>query len=79
MRNTIEKLDYATRDYEGFRELMINKLQELMPEYTDIRQSDAGIVILELNAICLDILSYYLDSIPNECFISTAEQRSNIL
>ena len=79
MRNTIEKLDYATRDYEGFRELMINKLQELMPEYTDIRQSDAGIVILELNAICLDILSYYIDSIANECFISTAEQRSNIL
>lgn len=79
MRQIIDRLDYTTRDYEGFRELMINKLKELMPEYTDIRQSDAGIVILELNAMCLDILSYYVDSIANECFLVTAEQRSNVL
>lgn len=79
MRQVIDRLDYTTRDYEGFRTLMIDKLKELMPEYTDIRQSDAGIVILELNAMCLDILSYYIDSIANECFLVTAEQRSNIL
>lgn len=78
-RVPISNLDYTTRDYEGFRTLMIQRLQELMPEYTDIRQSDAGIVILELNAMCLDILSYYLDSISNECFLTTAEQRSNIV
>lgn len=63
MRQTIDRLDYTTRDYEGFRQLMLNKLTELLPEYTDHRQSDAGIVILELNAMCLDILSYYLDSV----------------
>lgn len=79
MRQAVNKLDYTTRDYEGFRSLMISKLRELMPEYTDIRQSDAGIVILELNAMCLDILSYYLDSIANECFLVTAEQRSNVI
>ena len=79
MRQSIDRLDYTTRDYEGFRSLMIDKLKELMPEYTDLRQSDAGIVILELNAMCLDILSYYLDSIANACFLATAEQRSNIL
>lgn len=78
-RQTVNRLDYTTRDYEGFRELMIAKLQELMPEYTDLRQSDAGVVILELNAMCLDILSYYLDSVANECFLATAEQRSNIM
>lgn len=80
MRPTvINNLDYATRDYEGFRQLMLNKLTELLPEYTDHRQSDAGIVILELNAMCLDILSYYIDSIANECFLVTASQRSNIM
>ena len=79
MRQAIKGLDYTTRDYEGFRTLMLNKLRELMPEYTDLRQSDAGVVILELNAMCLDILSYYLDSISNECFLSTAEQRSSIM
>lgn len=79
MRQTVEKLDYTTRDYEGFRQLMLNKLRELLPEYTDLRQSDAGVVILELNAMCLDILSYYLDSVANECFLVTASQRSNIM
>ena len=78
-RPILDKLDYTTRDYEGFRTLMIQKLQELMPEYTDIRQSDAGIVLIELNAMCLDILSYYLDSIANECFLVTATQRSSIM
>lgn len=78
-RLPISNMDYTTRDYEGFRTLMIQELQKRMPEYTDTRQSDAGIVILELNAMCLDILSYYLDSIANECFLVTAEQRSNIL
>lgn len=79
MRQTYKGLDYTTRDYEGFRTLMMNKLSELMPEYTDKRQSDAGIVILELNAMCLDILSYYLDSVANECFLVTAEQRSSVM
>lgn len=50
-----------------------------MPEYTDIRQSDAGIVILELLAQGLDILSYYQDVIANEAFLVTQEQRSNAL
>lgn len=79
MRLPKNNLDYTTRDYEGFRTLMIQKLQELMPEYTDTRQSDAGIVIIELQAMALDILSYYLDSVANECFLITAEQRSNVM
>lgn len=79
MRQAIKNLDYTTRDYEGFRTLMLQKLTELMPEYTDLRQSDAGVVIIELNAMCLDIMSYYLDSIANECFLATAEQRSSVM
>lgn len=78
-RMPISGIDYTTRDYEGFRTLMIQELKKRMPEYTDTRQSDAGIVILELNAMCLDILSYYLDSVANESFLVTAEQRSNIM
>lgn len=79
MRPVIKGIEYTTRDYEGFRSLMLNQLSVLMPEYTDKRQSDAGVVILELNAMCLDILSYYLDSVANECFLVTAEQRSSIM
>lgn len=72
-------IDYTSKDYESFRNDMINQLKVKMPEYTDIRQSDAGIVLLELLAQGLDVISYYQDVIANETFLVTAEQRSNAL
>lgn len=72
-------IDYTSKDYESFRNDMINQLGIKMPEYTDIRQSDAGIVILELLAQGLDVISYYQDVIANEAFLVTEEQRSNAL
>ena len=72
-------IDYTSKDYESFRNDMLKQLQIKMPEYTDLRQSDAGVVILELLAQGLDILSYYQDAIANESLLLTAEQRSNAL
>lgn len=72
-------VDYTSKDYESYRNDMIKNLRIRMPEYTDIRQSDAGIVILELLAMGLDTLSYYQDVIANEAFLVTEEQRSNAL
>lgn len=72
-------IDYTSKDYESFRANMIGQLGILMPEYTDIRQSDAGIVILELLAQGLDILSYYQDVLANEVFLTTEQQRNNAL
>lgn len=72
-------VDYTSKDYESYRNDMIKNLRIKMPEYTDIRQSDAGIVILELLAQGLDTLSYYQDVIANEAFLVTAEQRANAL
>ena len=50
-------IDYTSRDYEAFRELLIVKLQEKMPEYTDTSETDAGIIIIEALANGLDIMS----------------------
>lgn len=72
-------VDYTSKDYESFRNDMIKQLGVKMPEYTDIRQSDAGIVILELLAQGLDVISYYQDVIANEAFLVTEERLSNAL
>ena len=72
-------IDYTSKDYESFRNDMIKQLGIKMPEYTDIRQSDAGIVLLELLAQGLDVISYYQDVLANEVFLTTAEQRSSAL
>lgn len=76
---TIRRIDYSTRDYEGFREDLIAMLKEKMPEYTDFSQSDAGIVILELLAHGLDLLSYYNDVVANEVFLPTARERESVI
>lgn len=68
-------IDYTSRDYEAFRELLITKLQEKMPEYTDTSETDAGIVILEALANGLDIMSLYADIVANDVILPTTQDR----
>ena len=65
-RIATDGIDYTNRDYEAYKEMLIQNLQEKMPEYTDTRETDAGIVILECLANGLDILSMYNDAVANE-------------
>lgn len=68
-------IDYTSRDYEAYRTLLLDKLQEKLPEYTDTSQTDAGIVILECLANGLDICSLYADVIANDLFLPTTQDR----
>lgn len=79
MKKTLKYVDYITKDYEGFRKLMIDLIPSKTPEWTDTSQSDMGIVILELLAHGLDILSYYQDKEFNEAFLRTARTRKAII
>lgn len=74
-RKPTDNIDYTSRDYEAFRELLIQKLQEKMPEYTDTSETDAGIVILEALANGLDIISLYADIIANDVILPTTQDR----
>lgn len=78
MRKPTPSIDYTNKDYEAFRTSIINGLIEKIPEYTDTSQSDFGIVLIELLAKELDVLSYLQDSNANECFIPTCKQRSSM-
>lgn len=70
-----KNIDYTSKDYEAFRELLITKLQEKMPEYTDTSETDAGIVIIEALANGLDILSLYSDIVANDVILPTTQSR----
>lgn len=74
-RIATEGIDYTNRDYEAYKDMMIEKLQEKMPEYTDTSETDAGIVIIECLANGLDILSMYNDAVANDCFLPTTQDR----
>lgn len=79
MRTTRQPIDYMTKDYEGFRQMMIDLIPTHTPEWTDHSQSDMGIVLLELLANGLDILSYYQDKAVNESFLPTAKTRRAVI
>lgn len=72
-------IDYTNVDYLGFKQQSIETLQEKIPEYTDTSETDAGIAIIEAVAKGLDVISFYQNAQANECFLTTAEQRSNVL
>lgn len=75
MREPVSTIDYTNKDYEAFREMMIENLTETMPEYTDTSSTDAGIVILESLANGLDIISMYQDIIANDLLLETTQDR----
>lgn len=79
MRELNSSFDYISKDYKGYKQAMIERLKVLMPEYTDLSETDAGIVILELASVGLDILSAYLDSQANESLLVSAELWSSVL
>ena len=72
-------VDYTTRDYEGFRNDMIELLKKKIPEYSDFSESDMGIVLIELLAHGLDVISFYNDKVANEIFPDTATERESII
>lgn len=76
-REPTPSIDYTSRDYEGFKQAMLNELGITMPEYTDKSETDAGVVIIENLAKCLDILSFYLDVVANETLLPTCRRRNN--
>lgn len=76
---TLFPIDYTSKDYEAFRNDMINLIPRKLPQWTDFSSSDPGITIIELLAYGLDILSYYQDRIANEVYLATATQKKSII
>lgn len=72
-------IDYMARDYESFKQAMVDMIPTMLPEWTDRSEADFGIVLIELFAYMADILSYYQDRIANESFLATARERRSVI
>jgi uncharacterized phage protein gp47/JayE len=74
-----KRIDYTTKDYEGYKQDMVDLIPQKLPEWTDRSDNDAGMVLLQLLAHQLESLSYYNDRVANEVFLSTATQRKSVI
>jgi hypothetical protein len=75
VRDKRQVIDYLARDYNSFRQALIDLIPAKLPEWTDRSESSFGIVLIELFAYMADILSYYQDRLANEAFLTTAQER----
>lgn len=78
-KKVYSEIDYTSIDYEGLRNDMIECIKRRIPDYTDFSESDFGVVMVELFAHGLDVISYYMDRHANEMFLSTCKDRKSAL
>src|SRR6266851_3120821 len=71
-------IDYLAKDYESFRELILDRLALIMPEWTETHAPDFGFTLVELLAYAGDYLSYYQDAVATEAYLGTARQRISV-
>jgi predicted phage baseplate assembly protein len=72
------EIDYLAKDYASFRQLILDRLSLIMPEWTERHVPDLGIALVELLAYTGDQLSYYQDAVATEAYLGTARQRISV-
>ncbi len=71
-------ISYLARDYTSFRQLILDRLSLVMPDWRERHVPDVGIAIVEVLAYTADYLSYYLDAVGTEQYLDTARQRTSV-
>ncbi|NJR49174.1 MAG: putative baseplate assembly protein [Leptolyngbyaceae cyanobacterium CSU_1_3] len=71
-------IDYLTKDYASFRQLMLNRLAITTPQWQERNPADLGIMLVELLAYTADHLSYYQDAVATESYLGTARKRVSV-
>ncbi len=72
------QIDYLTKDYAGFRQLMLDRLSATLPAWSERHAADEGVALVELLAYAGDYLSYYQDAVATEAYLGTARRRTSV-
>ena len=72
------EIDYLAKDYESFRQLMLERLRTFVPSWRETHAADIGVTLVELLAHAADYLSYYQDAAATEAYMATARRRISV-
>ena len=72
------EIDYLAKDYASFRQLILDRIALLQPQWKERNAADLGIVLVELLAYVGDYLSYQQDAVATESYLGTARLRSSV-
>jgi hypothetical protein len=71
-------IHYLARDYDGFRQALLDRMAALLPAWSETHVADPGITILETLAYAADRISYLQDAVNTEAYIGTARSRISL-
>ena len=71
-------IDYLAKDYASFRQLILDRLAQTLPGWTETHIPDVGVMLVELLAYVGDQLSYYQDAVATEAYLGTARKRISV-
>lgn len=74
----VPDIDYLAKDFASFRQVMLDRLSCLIPEWKERHEADLGIALVELLAYIGDHLSYQQDAVATEAYMGTARRRISI-
>lgn len=74
-----KKISYATRDFAGLREELVNLTKQYYPDLVS-NTNDASIfsVLLDMNAAVADNLHFHIDRVWQETMLDFAQQRQSL-
>lgn len=72
------EINYLSKDYASFRQLILDRLASLVPDWRERHIPDIGIALVEVLAYVGDYLSYYQDAVATEAYLDTARQRVSV-
>src|SRR6185295_15316855 len=71
-------INYLAKDYSSFRQIILDRLSLIMPDWRERHVPDIGIALVEVLAYSADYLSYYQDAVATEAYLDTTRQRISI-
>jgi len=74
----LKNFDYQAKDYESFKQAMLDRLALTLPDWWDRAEADFGIAVVDLHAYVGDRLSYYQDRVASESLLVTARSRKAV-
>ncbi len=72
------RIDYLAKDYTGFRRVMLERLSQLSPSWSERSSADVGVTLVELLAYAADELSWRQDAVATEAYLGTARSRVSL-
>ena len=71
-------INYLARDYASLRQVILDRMSQVMPDWRERRAADIGTTIVEIMAFVGDRLSYHQDAVATESYLETARRRISV-